>query len=150
MLGITVFLVVCIFTFDIKVSKVIQKIPILSSVIDTKILEDFEAINEHDEFYRAMMSSSQESSPTAVVTGAVEENGMHSIPDSVTTSQSRLRDTAIPSAIQNILPIRAKINDMGVQNISPTKKLFRLTLSDGSVRYIQVSKEDGLYSVVGK
>lgn len=56
--GFTVFLVVCIFVFDVKVSKIVEKIPLLSSVIDTKILEEFEAINEDDEFYRVAMSDS--------------------------------------------------------------------------------------------
>lgn len=54
----TAFLIICIFAFNIKASAVISKIPLLSSIIDTKILKEFEAINEQDEFYRAMMGES--------------------------------------------------------------------------------------------
>jgi hypothetical protein len=58
----TIFLIICIFAFDVKVSAIVSKIPLLSSIIDTKILKEFEAINEQDEFYRAMMGETENSS----------------------------------------------------------------------------------------
>lgn len=58
--GITGFLIITIFVFDVKVSKIIEKIPILSSIIDTQVLADFEAINEKDEFYQALISENMD------------------------------------------------------------------------------------------
>lgn len=110
-----------------------QKIPILSSIIDTKMLKEFEAINEQDEFYQAMMKDS----------GA-------SVPLDEATENPSLKNIPIPQAIQNILPKKAKIEDMAVQNISPTERLFKVTLDNGAIRYIQVKKENGKYVIAGK
>lgn len=148
--SITVFLVICIFTFDIKVSGIIQKIPILSSVIDTKILKEFEAINEHDEFYRAMMSDSGTSSRWQNNSSDDKEAENITVPVSEVTTKPIAKNISIPKAIQNILPEKAKIEDVAVQNISPTEKLFKITLDSGMIRYIQVKKEDGNYIIVGK
>lgn len=46
---------ILIFVFDIKVSSYIEKLPILSSVIDTDTLEQFEDINESDDFYQSIL-----------------------------------------------------------------------------------------------
>ena len=150
-LSTTAFLVICIFVFDIKVSAIVQKIPILSSIIDTKILEEFEAINEQDEFYQAMMSDSGKPSswPSGTSDNKEGEN-IVTVPASEISAKPPLKDIPIPKAIQNILPENAKIEDVTVRNISSTEKLFKITLDSGIIRYIQVKREDGKYVIVGK
>jgi hypothetical protein len=43
---------VAIFVFDIKISKTLEQLPLLSSIIDTDIIETFETLNETDEYYQ--------------------------------------------------------------------------------------------------
>lgn len=138
---ITTFLIICIFMFDVKVSAIIQKIPLLSSIIDTKILEDFEAINERDEFYKAMMNTPVASSLSngSMDTSKKEEEAIV-VPSSEITPALSV-NIPIPKAIQNLLPPGAKIGDMTVRNVSPTERLFKITLDSGVIRYIQVRKE---------
>jgi hypothetical protein len=116
-------------------SKVIRKIPILNSVLDTKILEEFEAINEHDDFYQAMIHNDQELSTESHV-GDVKN--------------STAKNILVPKNLQKIFPPDSKIQEISVQNISESKKLFKITLSDESTRYIQASKENGIYSIIEK
>jgi len=49
--AITWILIIGTFMFDIKFSKIINEIPLLWSIINTEILEEFENINEKDEYY---------------------------------------------------------------------------------------------------
>lgn len=138
----TIFLVIIIFIFDIRVSKIIQRIPLLSSVIDTKVLEEFETINENDEFYRALM----------------KENDILSrpIPNFPITSSGNMGTNSgydspfVPDAIESILPEGARIRDIHVRPISTSEKLFRITLDTGEVRYVQVRKDDGKWDIIGK
>jgi hypothetical protein len=153
-LSTTAFLVVCILVFNVKVSQIIQKIPILSSVIDTKILEEFEAINEGDEFYQALMSDNNSAiAPESTIDTSqdkkTEGTNISNVPPENTTKPI-FKDVPIPKAIQNILPAKAKIENMVVRNISPTEKLFKITLDNGITRYVQVKKESGMYEIVGK
>lgn len=143
--SITGILILSIFVFDIKVSKVIGKIPLLSSVINTKILEEFEAINTNDEFYQAMMSDSEGSHITYN-----KETESTTIPVSEVITKPIPKDIAIPKAIQDILPEKAKIADVAVRNVSPTEKLFKITLDNGVIRYVQVKKESEKYIIEAK
>jgi hypothetical protein len=60
-------------------------------------------------------------------------------------SETSDKSISIPKKIQSILPEKAKIENMGVQNISPTEKLFKITLDSWAIRYVQVKKESGKY-----
>ncbi|MDD5197784.1 MAG: hypothetical protein PHN60_02895 [Candidatus Gracilibacteria bacterium] len=148
--GTTTFLIICIFAFNIKVSAIVQKIPILSSIIDTSILKEFEAINTNDEFYQAMMSDS--GTPSSGLTNAAGNREYESTTVPVSEIAAKLvpKNIVIPKAIQNILPEKAKIEDMTVQNISPTEKLFKITLDTGVTRYVQVKRESENYIIEGR
>lgn len=150
-MGMTVFLIVCIFAFDIKVSAIISKIPLLSSIIDTKVLQEFEAINEQDEFYRAMMG--EDTLPTEPPKNASGSSTVSSDTPSTTAnpaSKVSSKPIAIPKTIKSLIPERVKIENMEVQNISSTEKLFKIKLDNGAVRYVEVKKESGKYEIVGK
>lgn len=174
--GITGFLIITIFIFDIKVSKIIEKIPILSSIIDTQVLADFEAINEKDEFYKALISkdidtSSSISSPSSSkqdetttipeITSGWIDFGSDSINDSIKWSSASTeteypepaaietkRSFPIPQFLKKELPRGAQIVDIKVRAISAIEKMFRIELSDGGIRDIKVKKYDGKYQIV--
>lgn len=147
---LTSLLIVFIFVFDVKVSAIVRKIPILSSVIDTKMLEEFEAINEQDEFYQAIMKDADgEEYKSEPDTAPNTTSGKVLSPD-VLPSAMPFKDAPVPKAIKNLLPAKAKIENMAVRNISATEKLFRVTLDNGMVRYIQVRKEGGKYVISGE
>lgn len=162
--GITSFLIITIFVFDIKVSKIIEKIPILSSIIDTQVLADFEAINEKDEFYQAMMSQnisgSLESLPSdekisvPVETASGKDNTTEDSemkqPDRVTTNATSKPRLPIPDVLKRTIPRGVKIADIKVRSVSTLEKLFRITLDNGDVQYINVKKYDGKYQIVGE
>lgn len=164
-LGITTFLIVCIFIFDIKVSKIIEKIPILSSIIDTQVLKDFEAINEKDEFYRALMTEdssvlSQEISlPSSEQVGSILQTNSGLISSfknneekqtSATLDVTTKNSLPIPNFLKKILPWGVKIADIKVRSVSNVEKLFRITLDNGDTRYINVKKYDGKYEIGGE
>ncbi|MDD5377362.1 MAG: hypothetical protein PHH16_04605 [Candidatus Gracilibacteria bacterium] len=150
-IGITGVLILSIFVFNIKVSKIIDGIPLLNSVINTKILAEFEAINTQDAFYQAMMSDSGASPEGSSSSSDMQEGGKSTIiPASAVIIKPAPKNIPIPSAIQNILPEKTKIEDVTVQNISPTEKLFKINLDNGATRYIQVKKEGGNYVIAGK
>jgi len=148
----TIFLIICIFVFDIKVSAIVQKIPILSSIIDSKMLKEFEAINEQDEFYQVMMSDYWTTSlwQTDISLNNNKGENITIVPASEVTTKPIPKDISIPKVIQNTLPEKAKIENMAVQNISPTEKLFKITLDNGVTRYVQVKKESERYLITGK
>lgn len=166
--GITSFLIITIFVFDIKVSKIIEKIPILSSIIDTQVLADFEAINEKDEFYQALMSQNISSSApmslsnneseiwTAsmpVETSSGKDNtirdGEAKQPDKVVTAANKSH-LPIPEFLKRAVPRGVKIADIKVRSVSTLEKLFRITLDNGDVQYINVKKYDGKYQIIGE
>lgn len=153
-LSTTAFLVICILVFDIKVSQIVQKIPLLSSIIDTKLLEEFEAINEQDEFYQAMMSDSWSPSVASSNTNISDNTGENVVTVPVSEVENDPPEETIPKdtrkAIQNILPERAKIENILVQKVSPTEKLFKIILDNGMVRYVQVKKESEKYMIEGR
>ena len=140
--------------FDIKVSQIVQKIPLLSSIIDTKLLEEFEAINEQDEFYQAMMSDSWSPSVASSNTNISDNTGENVVTVPVSEVENDPPEETIPKdtrkAIQNILPERAKIENILVQKVSPTEKLFKIILDNGMVRYVQVKKESEKYMIEGR
>ena len=72
------------------------------------------------------------------------------VPASEVTTKPIPKDISIPKVIQNTLPEKAKIENMAVQNISPTEKLFKITLDNGVTRYVQVKKESERYLITGK
>gem|GEM_PF-5448644 len=162
-IGITSFLIVTIFVFDIKVSKIIEKIPILSSIIDTQVLADFEAINEQDEFYQAMMSqnisgslgsfSSDEKVVTPTETASGKNNTMEDSEvkqtDKVTSATNKPR-LPIPDFLKRTVPRGVKIADIKVQTVSAIEKLFRITLDNGDVQYVNVKKSDNKYQIIGE
>lgn len=49
-----------------------------------------------------------------------------------------------------MLPEKAKIESMVVKNISPTERLFKITLDTGVIRYVQVKKESENYVIEGR
>lgn len=79
--GITSFLIITIFVFDIKVSAIIKKIPVLSSIINTQVLADFEAINEKDEFYKALISEDIDTSSSKSSSSSSKQGETTTIPE---------------------------------------------------------------------
>ena len=143
-IGITILLIICVFVFDIRVSKVIQKIPLLSSIIDTKLLEEFEAINEQDDFYTSVTQAPVVLDFSQDVSSTSPQN------DIIPINASWWVAKVFPQVIHDILPKDTKVENVAVRNIAPLEKLFKISLDGGKIQYIQVKKENDKYIIVNK
>jgi hypothetical protein len=50
----TAILTIMIFAFDIKVTAYLDKLPLVSSIVDIDLLKQFENVNENDDYYKQM------------------------------------------------------------------------------------------------
>lgn len=57
---------------------------------------------------------------------------------------------SVPKVLYSVLPDKSKIENIVVRTISPVEKLFKITLDGGTVRYIQVKKENEKYVIANK
>ncbi|EKE26110.1 MAG: hypothetical protein ACD_4C00435G0002 [uncultured bacterium (gcode 4)] len=136
-IGITLVLILAIFVFDVKVSEYIKKIPLLTSIVNTDILEAFEKVNDNDEFYKEIK----------------KELKINDLSDKRWTSEiqgisfGENNDSMNPSKIIS-RKLWLNIEDIKVKNISPNEKLFRMTFQNWEQRFIKVLKgEDGRFRV---
>lgn len=69
------------------------------------------------------------------------------MPAAATTTETK-RSFPIPNFLKKELPRGVKIADIKVRAISTLEKLFRITLDNGDVQYINVKKYDGKYQIL--
>ncbi len=122
---LTVLCVIIIFAFDIKISKFISKIPLLSSVIDTSILETFEEVNKNDEFYKSMK--------TVIDNPRVNLN-----------QKENIKFGESPSILleqQDISTVWQTIRDIKVKNVSTNEKIFKIDLENWKQKFVTVIKD---------
>lgn len=113
---LTVFCLILIFWFDVKVSGYIAKLPILSSIIDTDTLEQFEEINANDDFYQWLLQ---------------EFNSSIGSSDSSNSSVANWESQKINSSI---------LKDIKVRKVSATEKIFRVKWPDWTEQFITVKR----------
>ncbi|MDD2486839.1 MAG: hypothetical protein PHS92_00510 [Candidatus Gracilibacteria bacterium] len=133
---ITTILICLVLIFDIKLSEYIKKIPLLSSIINTEVLESFEKVNEKDEFYKEVKSKLN-------INNAKDKK--------IDFNESNLKDYNIYEFIENnnkminstsqINQENPSISDIKVRNISPNEKIFRLDLNNGEQKFIKVIRD---------
>lgn len=113
---LTVFCLILIFWFDIKVSGYISKLPILSSIIDTDTLEQFEEINASDDFYQWLLQEFNSS---------INSSG---------SSSSSVVNWEAQKMNSNIL------KDVKVRKISANERIFRVKWPDWTEQFVTVKK----------
>lgn len=110
---------ILIFWFNVKVSEYISKLPILSSIIDTETLEQFEAVNEDDDFYKWVMQEFESINSS----------------DSVVNSEDK--DSSV-KIVEKIDPTILK--DMKVRKVNENERIFRVKWADWVEQFITVKK----------
>ena len=136
--SITIILILLIFVFDIKVSGYIKKIPLLSSVINTDILEKFEQVNENDAFYKQIKKelkinkSTAQDSTNDEVKWILQDFNIFGKNESNTINSSK-----------NVSSFKNGLNviDIVVRNINSNEKIFRITLENWEQKFINVLKD---------
>lgn len=136
--GFTLFLIILILVFNVRVSSFIESIPLLSSVINTTVLKEFEDVSTNDDYYQAL-AGSMERTIGRDNTANTSNDTPNSIVNIRDNSGSYL--AALPYPKDDIQKVQVKV-------MAPEKKLFRIILKTGEIRYVTVEKgSDGKYTV---
>lgn len=132
-ISLTLLLILAIFVFDIKVSEYIKNIPLLSSIINTEILESFEKINENDEFYKEIKKKLK----LERVVNIDRKDQWSGLMDFWFLW---FENNNSPAQVINSSKSWLNINDIKVKNISQNEKIFRIILQNWEQRFIKVTK----------
>ena len=118
-LSLTWICIIMIFVFDIKVSAYLAKLPLISSIIDTDLLKQFEDVNDNDEYYKQIKNE-------------IWIDKINFWADKVENGSSSMTKT-YPTNDQGI-------SDIKVKKISENERMFRITLNDWEEQLIPVNK----------
>ncbi|MDD2516430.1 MAG: hypothetical protein PHF46_00335 [Candidatus Gracilibacteria bacterium] len=148
-IGITFILIILIFAFDIKVSQIIKSIPLLSSIINVEVIEQFEKLNENDEDYKTINQFLNDSrsginkDDISKVEVKVDKNAYKK--DNTNTTNINVNVSSFPLASSESTKT---VDTSNSNNIKEQKeRTIRITLKNGKQITIRMGKDSSKYKM---
>lgn len=148
-IGITFILIILIFAFDIKVSQIIKSIPLLSSIINVEVIEQFEKLNENDEDYKTINQFLNDSrswinkDDISKVEVKVDKNAYKK--DNTNTTNINVNVSSFPLASSESTKT---VDTSNSNNIKEQKeRTIRITLKNGKQITIRMWKDSSKYKM---